>query len=61
MNDILRNWKTTLAGLGVITVAIAFLMGRIDLHAFLAAFAVLGGGGLVAAKDGDKSGTSSGS
>lgn len=43
--------KTTLAGLGVMAIALAFVLGRISLNEFLGAFALLTGVGLFAAKD----------
>lgn len=51
MDAILKSWKSTTAGVAILAVVAAFLLGRIDLHQFLAAFATLAGAGLVAAKD----------
>lgn len=45
------DWKTSLAGLAVVFLGIAFLMGRLDLHEFLGAFALLTGVGLHLSKD----------
>lgn len=41
-------------GLAAIAVTAAFLMGKVSLEQFLGALGMLTGGGLVAAKDGDK-------
>lgn len=60
MKDILRNWKTSVAGIAALSLVAAFLMGRMTPNDLLAGLGVLLGGGLLAAKDGDKSGTSTG-
>lgn len=54
MTAALANWKTTLAGIAVIALAIAFVAGRIPLNEFLGAFAILTGGGLALSKDAEK-------
>jgi hypothetical protein len=48
----LQDWKTTAAGVTLIIVAIALLFRVVTFNEFLTALAfLLGGGGLVAAKD----------
>ena len=56
MNVIFKSWKTTAAGIVLLGLTVAFLMGRITMQQLMGAFGVLAGGGLVAAKDGDVSG-----
>lgn len=46
-----RDWKTTVAGLLLLVLAAAFLLGKITLEQFLTAVAVITGGGLALAKD----------
>jgi len=56
MPDIFRSWKTTLAGIAMIGLVAALLMGRIAPEAFMAAFGLIAAGGFLAAKDHNVSG-----
>jgi hypothetical protein len=51
---ILDNPKSSLIGLAVLAVTMAFLLGRVTIEQFLTAIGVLTGGGLLAAKDAEK-------
>lgn len=55
MPDILKSWKTTLAGIALLGLTAAFLLGKITLDQFLVAFGVFTGAGIMAAKDADVS------
>lgn len=56
MDWIARNWKTGIVGLGLLVVAVghSFQTGTINMNDFMAVLAALG---LVAAKDGNVSGS----
>lgn len=56
MPDILRSWKTTLAGIALIGLTVALLMGKITTDQYMAAFGVIAAGGFLAAKDNAVSG-----
>jgi DNA-binding transcriptional regulator of glucitol operon len=50
LEQLMRNWPTLLVGVVVLAVTFAFLMGRIDLNEYIAAFGVLTGGGFMLSK-----------
>jgi hypothetical protein len=56
MPDILRSWKTTLAGIAMIGLTVLLIMGKITVGEYLGAFGFIAGGGLLLAKDGAISG-----
>jgi len=48
------HWKTTVAGVALIIMSSAFLLGRIQADAYMTSVGTLAALGLMAAKDGDK-------
>lgn len=48
------NPKSSLAGVAILAITYAFLLGRVTLQEFLGAFAVLTAGGLLVSKDSSK-------
>jgi hypothetical protein len=56
MKNILKNWKTSTAGVLVAGLTFALAKGLIDQPTFVLAFGVLTALGLIGAKDGDQSG-----
>ncbi len=57
--DILRNWKTTVAGIVVIGLTVMLILGKLRVMEYLSAVGFVLGGGLMLSKDGDKTGTAS--
>jgi len=54
MKAIVANPKTSFAGLALLAVTAAYLLGRLDTQQYLVAFGALSGAGLMLAKDGEK-------
>jgi hypothetical protein len=52
LDAILKNWKTTVAGLAVIGLTVRFAMGGMSTDAFLSLLGVLAGGGFMLSGDG---------
>lgn len=48
------NPKSSLAGVAILAITFAFLLGRVTLSEFLGAFATLTAGGLLVSKDSSK-------
>ena len=48
------HWKTTAAGIALLSVSAAFLLGRVPVDGYMTSVATLAALGLMAAKDGDK-------
>jgi hypothetical protein len=55
MNNILTNWRTSLAGIAVLAMGAALASGKITSQEFLGAFAAITGGGFLLAQDGKAS------
>lgn len=52
MREAIReNWKTAIAGLAILFLGAGFLMKLISLQEFLGGFALVSGGGFLAARD----------
>jgi len=56
LNNLIKNWKTSIMGLVALSFVVAFLLGRITPDQLLTLIGVVVGGGLLAAKDGNVSG-----
>jgi hypothetical protein len=54
VETIFKNWKTSLAGVAIVAMAIGLVTGHVTTQQFLTVFGALTGGGLLAAKDSDK-------
>ena len=52
MQTILANWKTSVSGVAIIALGVAFVLGHITIQQFTAAVSLVAGGGLLAAQDG---------
>jgi hypothetical protein len=55
-NFLYKNWKTTLAGLLILGLVTLYILKVIDGEQCLTIFGILSGAGLIASKDGDKTG-----
>lgn len=51
LDKISKNWKSTAAGLALLVVGAAFLMGKITIEQFLAAFTTISAAGFVVSGD----------
>lgn len=52
MNAIVQHWKTTAAGVALLAVTAAFLLGRITLEAYMASVGALAALGFMVGGDG---------
>jgi hypothetical protein len=52
MNNILTNWRTSLAGIAVLAMGAALASGKITVQQFLQGFAAICGAGFLVAQDG---------
>ena len=57
MKNILKNWKTTVAGIAILATTVATQQGYITVEMSAAINTILIGLGFVVAKDGNKTGT----
>jgi len=55
-NFLIKNWKTGLSGILILTLVGLYVYKIIDTEQFLTIFATLTGIGLIVGKDGDKTG-----
>jgi hypothetical protein len=51
MATLLRNWKTTVFGVGLLACTTAFFLHHISLQEYLMSLGALSGGGLIASQD----------
>lgn len=57
-NFLVKNWKTTLAGLSILVLVGLYILKEIDTTQLLTIIGILTGIGFIGAKDGDKTGVS---
>ncbi len=51
IRDAIGNPRTSIAGLAVLALSVALVMGRISVDQFVGAFGVVAGGGFLMARD----------